>query len=82
MGSKHTKKRGRDLVIDYELELQRIDDMELKQILLKAQAFRRYEFMSIEEYHGIKQRIESRLQFYGYAFVPACCGRFSVQKIN
>ncbi len=63
-------------------ELQRVNNMDDKQIVLKVRNFKHFPFMTKEQFNELRQAISDRLQTHGYELVSACCGRFSVAKIN
>jgi hypothetical protein len=67
---------------DHVEELQRVNIMDEKQIVLKVRNFKKFGFMTSQQFHELKQAISDRLQTHGYELVSACCGRFSVAKIN
>jgi DnaJ-domain-containing protein 1 len=67
---------------DHQFELDRINDMDERQILLKVKNLKHFGFMTREQFNEIKSAIDKRLNTYNYELVPACCGRFNVAKIN
>lgn len=67
---------------DYQLELDRINNMDEKEILLKGRNFRRFKFMTNDEYRGLENAIRDRLRLYGYQFQNACCGRYNINKLT
>ena len=67
---------------EHLVEINRINNMDEKQILLKVRNFKYFPFMTHEQYEQVKQAINSRLQTYGYELVPQCCGRHGVAKLN
>lgn len=67
---------------DYQLELDRINNMDESQILLKGRNFRRFKFMTNEQYRGLENAIRDRLRLYGYELQNACCGRYNINKLT
>jgi hypothetical protein len=67
---------------DHLEEIQRINSMDEQQILLKARNHKKFNCYTGEQYEQIRNAVIERLQTYGYEYVPSCCGRFEVAKIN
>ena len=67
---------------DHIDEINRIKDMDEKQIVLKVRNFKRYPFMTGEQFNLIKQAIGDRLQTHGYELTSQCCGRYVATKIQ
>jgi hypothetical protein len=67
---------------EYKSEIERIQNMDENQILLKARNHRHYKHMSLKQYTSIGHHIELQLNKYGFKFEPACCGRYNIVKNN
>ena len=67
---------------DHIAEIDRIKSMDQEQLLLKARNHKKYGFMTGEQYEQVRNTIIEQLQVYGYEYVPSCCGRYEVAKIN
>jgi len=67
---------------EHLVEINRVKNMNEREILLKARNHKKYGFMTGEQYEQVRNAIIERLQTYGYEYVPSCCGRFEVAKIN
>jgi hypothetical protein len=67
---------------DHKMDIDLIHRMDEKQILLKARNLRRWSTMTKEQFNDITSAVEYRLKYYGYRLQNACCGRYSVTKID
>ena len=67
---------------DHVEELQRVNNMDQHQILLKVRNLKYMPFMTKEQFNELRQAISDRLQTHGYELTNACCGRFSATKLN
>ncbi len=67
---------------EHLVEINRIKNMDERQILLKVRNLKFFPFMTKEQFNDVKQAVSDRLTFHGYELVPACCGRFNVAKIK
>lgn len=67
---------------DHVDEINRIKDMDDKQIVLKVRNFKRYPFMTSEQFNLVKQAITDRLKTHGYMLTDQCCGRYTATKID
>jgi hypothetical protein len=67
---------------DHVEELQRVNNMDQHQILLKVRNLKYMPFMTKEQFNELRQAISDRLQTHGYELTSACCGRFSATKLN
>jgi hypothetical protein len=65
---------------DHVEELQRVNNMDQHQILLKVRNLKYMPFMTKEQFNELRQAISDRLQTHGYELVPACCGRYGAVK--
>lgn len=62
--------------------IREIKTMDEHRILLKAKVFQKWDIMTHEDYNRMKSAIKEQLLKYGYEYVPACCGKYTVQKIG
>lgn len=67
---------------EHIVEINRINSMDEKQILLKVRNFKYFPFMTKEQFDEVSKALSDRLQFHGYDLVPQCCGRYGVSKHN
>lgn len=67
---------------DHQFELDRINNMDERQILLKVKNLKHFGFMTREQFNEITTAVINRLNTFDYELVPACCGRYNVAKIN
>lgn len=67
---------------DHQFELDRINDMDERQILLRVRNLKHFPFQTREQFREITTSIEQRLKNFDYELVPACCGRFNYTKIE
>lgn len=64
------------------LEVDRINNMDLHQLLLKTRNLKRHRHMSKLEYEQQYKALNDNLQVHGYTIVQQCCGRIGAEKIN
>ena len=67
---------------EHLVEINRIKNMDEKQILLKARNVQKFPFMSDEQYEQIRKAVNDKLNIYGYELRDACCGRKAIVKLN
>ena len=67
---------------EHLVEINRINNMDEKQILLKVRNLKYFPFMTKEQFTDVKSAIQNRLNVHGYELTNACCGRFTATKIT
>jgi hypothetical protein len=67
---------------EHLVEINRIKNMDEKQILLKVRNLKYMPFMTKEQFNDVKQAVSDRLTIHGYELATACCGRYSATKID
>jgi hypothetical protein len=68
------------MMYDHNDEINRINNMDEKQILLKVRNLKYFPFMTKEQFTHVKTAISDKLKTHGYELTTACCGRYSVIK--
>lgn len=66
---------------EHLVEINRINNMDEKQILLKVRNLKYFPFMTKEQFELVKKAVSDRLDHHGYILVNACCGRYTAQKV-
>ncbi len=67
---------------DHVAELDRINNMDEKQIVLKVRNLKYMPYMTKQQFNELKQSISDRLTNFDYELTTACCGRYSATKLN
>lgn len=67
---------------EHLVEINRIKNMDEKQIILKVRNLKYMPFMTKEQFNEVRQAISDRLTVHGYKLQTACCGRYSVAKLD
>jgi len=67
---------------DHQFEIDRINNMDQHQILLKVRNLKYMSYMTKQQFNELKQSINDKLTTYGYELTSACCGRYSATKLN
>ena len=67
---------------DHISEIERIKNMDEKQIVLKVRNLKYMPFMTKEQFNSMRQAIANKLTEHGYELTSACCGRYTATKIN
>jgi hypothetical protein len=63
---------------ELQQELVRISNMDYEQIMLKARNHKHHKHLTRQQFLQLGGAINSRLNDYGHAIEPACCGRFNI----
>lgn len=67
---------------EHLIEINRIKNMDEKQILLKVRNLKYFPFMTKEQFRDVRTAIEDTLKVHGYELVQQCCGRYGYAKLN
>lgn len=67
---------------EHLIEINRIKNMDEKQILLKVRNLKYFPFMTKEQFNDVRTAVEDTLKLHGYELTNACCGRYTATKIN
>jgi len=67
---------------EHLVEINRINNMDEKQVLLKVRNLKYMPFMTKEQFNEVRKAVSDRLTTHGYELTTACCGRYTATKIN